>query len=346
VVKKGDKVLIKPNLLSSKKPEQAVTTHPALAKAVVQMVQELGGVPVLGDSPGGSNTGNSYKALLRNTGMQAVADETGCAIVNFDEHRVDVSSDRARTFRKLKFAKAVLDADVIIGLPKMKTHMLTYFTGAVKLIYGYVPGATKTEFHLHTGRDVDLFAEMLLDIHDTRPPGLSIMDGVVGMEGRGPSGGDPRKIGLVLASKSATAMDFVATSILGMDPLSVPTVRRAFERGSGPGKLDEIAVFGESLASVTLTDFKKADTMTMSSLPPAVMGLMARIGGKRPQIDRNKCRKCGICVDDCPPKAMTFVRGSPPKIDYDKCIRCYCCQELCPQNAIRVRTPLLRRLIK
>jgi uncharacterized protein (DUF362 family)/Pyruvate/2-oxoacid:ferredoxin oxidoreductase delta subunit len=346
VVKKGDRVLIKLNLLSSKRPEQAVTTHPALAKVVGQMVQELGGVPALGDSPGGSNVGNSYKTLLRNTGMQAVADETGCAIVSFSEQVADLSVDKARTFRKLKIAKAVLDADVVIGLPKLKTHMLTYYTGAVKLLYGYVPGVTKTEYHLHTGRDVSLFAEMLLDIYEARPPDLYIMDSVIGMEGRGPSGGNPRQIGLIMASRSATAMDFVATSVIGFDPLTVPTVKRAYERGSGPGKLDEIKVFGESPASVTLKDFKKADTMDMSRMPSAFAGLASRLGGSRPQIDRNKCRKCGVCADDCPPKAMTFVRGSVPKIDYNKCIRCYCCQELCPQNAVSVRTPLLRRLIK
>jgi uncharacterized protein (DUF362 family)/Pyruvate/2-oxoacid:ferredoxin oxidoreductase delta subunit len=346
VVKKGDRVLIKLNLLASKRPEQAVTTHPALAKAVVELVQELGGVPVLGDSPGGSNTGTSYKSLLKNTGIQQVADETGCPIVSFDEQTADIFSDKARTFKKLKIAKAVLDADVVIGLPKMKTHALTYYTGAVKLLYGYVPGVTKTEYHLHTGRDVNVFAEMLLDIHDTRPPELYIMDGVIGMEGRGPSGGDPRKIGLIMASKSATAMDFVATAVLGMDPLAVPTVKRAFERGSGPGKLAEVTVYGENVASVTMKDFRKADTMDMSRMPPAVMGIMSRIGGTRPKIDKGKCKKCGVCARDCPPKAMSFIKGSVPKIDYDKCIRCYCCQELCPQNAVSIRTPVLRRLIK
>jgi uncharacterized protein (DUF362 family)/Pyruvate/2-oxoacid:ferredoxin oxidoreductase delta subunit len=345
VVKKGDRVLIKLNLLSARTPEQAVTTHPALAKAVVKMVQELGGIPVLGDSPGGSNTGNSYKTLLKNTGMQAVADDTGCEIVSFEES-VNVSPEKARTFKKLKIAKAVLDADVVIGLPKLKTHTLTYYTGAVKLLYGYVPGVTKTEYHLHTGRDVSLFAEMLLDIYEARPPNLYIMDAVVGMEGRGPSGGSPRQIGLVMASKSATAMDFIATSVIGFDPISVPTVKLAAGRGTGPQKPEEITVFGESVASVAIKDFKKADTMDMSRMPPAVMGLISRIGGTRPQIDRKLCKKCGVCVQDCPPKAMTFVRGSPPKIDYNKCIRCYCCQELCPQNAVSVRTPLLRRLIK
>ena len=345
IVKKGDRVLIKLNLLSAKTPDQAVTTHPALAKAVVKMVQELGGIPLLGDSPGGSNTGNSYKTLLKNTGIQAAADETGCATVSFEE-AVNVSPEKARTFKKLKIAKAVLDADVIIGLPKLKTHTLTYYTGAVKLLYGYVPGVTKTEYHLHTGRDVNLFAEMLMDIYEARPPDLYIMDAVVGMEGRGPSGGTPRQIGLVIASRSATAMDFVATSVIGFDPLAVPTVKRAVECGSGPRKLDEIRIYGESLAAVTLKDFRKADTMDMARMPPFVMGLMARLGGTRPQIDRNRCIRCGICADDCPPKAMTFSRGSVPKIDYNKCIRCYCCQELCPRNAVSVRTPLLRRLLK
>jgi uncharacterized protein (DUF362 family)/NAD-dependent dihydropyrimidine dehydrogenase PreA subunit len=345
VVKKGDRVLIKLNLLSSKKPEQAVTTHPALAKVIVRMVQEIGGVPMLGDSPGGSNTGTSYKALLKKTGIQTVADETGCEIVSFDE-AAEVSPEKARTFKKLKIAKAVTGADVIIGLPKLKTHSLTFYTGAVKLLYGNIPGVTKTEYHLHTGRDVSLFAEMLLDVYEARPPDLYIMDAVVGMEGNGPSGGTPRNIGLIMASRSATAMDFVATTIIGMYPLSVPTVKKAFERGNGPGKLDEIKAHGESVASVTIKDFKKARTMDTSRMPPALMSILIRLGGSRPQIDKRKCKKCGICAEDCPPKAMTFIAGSVPKIDYGKCIRCYCCQELCPQNAVSVRTPLLRRLFK
>ncbi|OPY27941.1 MAG: F(420)H(2) dehydrogenase subunit I [Methanocella sp. PtaU1.Bin125] len=345
VVKKGDRVLIKLNLLNAKRPEQAVTTHPAVAKAIVRMVQDTGGVPVLGDSPGGSSTGTSYKNLLKTTGIQAVADETGCEIASFDE-AAEVTPERARTYKKLKIARAVTDADVVIGLPKLKTHSLTYYTGAVKLLYGYIPGVTKTEYHLHTGRDVSLFAEMLLDIYEARPPDLYVMDAVVGMEGNGPSGGTPRDIGLIMASRSATAMDFVATAVVGMDPLAVPTVKRAFERGTGPGSLDDIMVHGESVAAVLVKDFKKARTMSMSRVPPALMGVMTRLGGSRPQIDKSKCVKCGVCAKDCPPKAIAFVKGSVPKIDYGKCIRCYCCQELCPQNAVSVRTPLLRRLIK
>lgn len=345
VVKKGDRVLVKLNLLAAKRPEQAVTTHPVLARVVVKMLQELGAVPAIGDSPGGRTTA-SYGAVLETTGMQAVAADTGCAIARFNDETVEISSDKARTYKRLKFARAVLDADVIIGLPRLKTHQLTYYTGAVKLQYGYITGRTKTEYHFHTGRDVSLFAEMLMDIHDTRPADLYIMDAIVGMEGNGPSGGTPRDIGLVMSSKSATALDFVATSVVGMDPLAVSTVKKALERGSGPGKLDDIRIHGESIASVAVKDFKMPDTMELSHMPGAVKKILTSIGGTRPQIDRMKCRKCGVCVRDCPAHAMTMTRGAIPGINYGQCIRCYCCQELCPENAVYVRTPFVRRIIK
>ncbi|WP_424357249.1 DUF362 domain-containing protein [Methanocella sp. MCL-LM] len=345
VVKKGDRVLLKLNLLSSKKPEDATTTHPAMVKAVVRMVQEIGGIPVLGDSPGGRNTPGSIKALMKNTGMQAVADETGCGIVSFEDETVEATSDAARTYKKFTIAKAVRDADVIIALPKLKTHQLTYYTGAVKLLYGYIPGIMKTEYHLHTGRDVMLFAELLLDLHEMRRPDLVIMDAVVGMEGRGPSAGNPRQIGLVLASKSCTALDFLATYIVGMDPLAVPTVKRAADRNLGPGSLDEIVVRGEDPATVRVKDFKLAATMDMSRVPAPLLNLASRLVATKPVIDAQRCRKCGVCARDCPPKAMFFSGGRMPKIDYRKCIRCYCCQELCPERAVSVKVPVARKVL-
>jgi len=198
-------VLIKLNLLAAKPPEAAVTTHPSFVKAVVRMVQELGAVPIVGDSPGGRSTVTSYRSLLEVTGIRQVIDETGCEAARFDDETVEVFTDSAKSFKKLKLAKAVMDADAIISLPRLKTHTLTYFTGAVKMLYGYMPGITKTEYHLHTARDVNLFADLLLDIHEARKPDLTIMDAVVGMEGAGPQHGSPRKIGLVLTSKSCTA---------------------------------------------------------------------------------------------------------------------------------------------
>lgn len=344
VVKKGDRVLIKLNLLAAKPPEAAVTTHPSVVKAVVRMVQELGAVPIVGDSPGGRSTGTSYKSLLKITGIQQVIDETGCEAARFDDETVEAITESAKSFKKLKLAKAVVDADVIISLPKLKTHTLAYFTGAIKMLYGYLPGITKTEYHLHTARDVNMFAGLLLDIHEARKPDLTIMDAIVGMEGAGPQHGSPRSIGLILASKSCTALDFVATTIAGFEPLKVPTVKLAHERGIGPGALKEITVYGCPVEPLIIKDFKKPPTMSMERIPPVLLNTARRLVSNRPRIDVSRCVKCGICARDCPPKAIKFTKGAAPVIDQGKCIRCYCCQELCPEGAVYVAKPLVRRL--
>lgn len=345
VVKKGDRVLIKLNLLAAKPPEAAVTTHPALARAVVSMVKELGAIPVMGDSPGGRSTITSYKALLMVTGIQKVADETGCEIVPFDD-AMEVKAEGARTYKRLKIAKAVADADAVISLPRLKTHSLTYMTGAVKMLYGYLPGMLKTEYHLHTARDAGMFAELLLDLHEARRPDLSIMDAIVAMEGAGPQHGSPRKVGLLMASKSCTALDYVAATIAGFDPMAVPTIKRAYERHMGPASLEDILVYGEKVEGLIIRDFKKPPTMPLNRIPPFILSGVRRFVSDRPRIDPEKCRMCGSCARDCPPKAIRLAKGKAPTIDYGRCIQCYCCQELCPEGAVYVSTPLVRRLLK
>ena len=346
VVSGGDRVLVKLNLLSAKSPEAAVTTHPAIVKATVELVQELGAIPVLGDSPGGGSTAASYKALLEKTGIQAVIDKTGCEIVRFDEAKREVAPLKAKTFKKLTLAKAVTEADVIIRLPKLKTHTLTYYTGAVKLLYGYIPGLFKTEYHLHTANDINLFADLLLDIHETYPPALTLMDAIVGMEGAGPSNGKPRKIGLVLSSKSCTALDYVAVTIAGFDPMSVPTVRLAQERRVGPARLEDVRIYGERVQPLVVEDFEKTLTALLSRAPPFLINTLKRFIAAKPVIDVSNCKHCGECFRACPPNAIAFKKARVPDIDYSTCIRCYCCQELCPEGAITVSVPLLRRLLK
>ena len=346
VVSGGDRVLVKLNLLSAKSPEAAVTTHPAIVKATVELVQELGAIPVLGDSPGGGSTAASYKALLEKTGIQAVIDKTGCEIVRFDEAKREVAPLKAKTFKKLTLAKAVTEADVIIGLPKLKTHTLTYYTGAVKLLYGYIPGLFKTEYHLHTANDINLFADLLLDIHETYPPALTLMDAIVGMEGAGPSNGKPRKIGLVLSSKSCTALDYVAVTIAGFDPMSVPTVRLAQERRVGPARLEDVRIYGERVQPLVVEDFEKTLTALLSRAPPFLINTLKRFIAAKPVIDVSNCKHCGECFRACPPNAIAFKKARVPDIDYSTCIRCYCCQELCPEGAITISVPLIRRLLK
>jgi uncharacterized protein (DUF362 family)/Pyruvate/2-oxoacid:ferredoxin oxidoreductase delta subunit len=342
---KGQRVLVKPNLLTSRPPEAAVTTHPAVAQAVVEAVQQAGAEVVLGDSPGGRNTVQSYERLLQRTGMRGVAEATGCEIVSFDDAMVEVQAPQARSFRKFTIAKAVADADRVIVLPKLKTHQLTYYTGAVKVLYGYIPGLRKAEYHLHTGTDAGIFSDLLLDLHSALPPALAIMDAVVGMEGQGPSNGNPREIGLVLASGSCTALDYVACSIVGFDPAAIPTVRKAGERGVGPKGLSEVEVLGERIDDVRVPDFEKPGTMRIARLPPFVLHAAQSLLAARPEIYPGRCIMCGKCAEGCPPGAIRWAKGQVPSIRYRHCIRCYCCQELCPQGAVEVVYPWIRRIM-
>ena len=344
-MKNGDKVLIKVNLLRSVPPERAVTTHPEVVKAVVKEVQATGAVPLIGDSPGGRNTEASYAALLKKTGMQRVADETGCETAFFDGETVGFSAERGRTFRKFTVPRAVLDADLVIGLPKLKTHQLTLMTGAVKLQYGYLPGLTKAEYHLHAGRSVDRFAELLLDLYLTLPPELYIMDAVVGMEGNGPSHGEPKNIGLIMASTSATALDYVAARVIGFDPMIIPTVKLACVRGVGPCDINEISIHGGTIEEMIVNEFAKPGSMFAMRIPACLLDVASRFLGARPMIDSDICTLCGTCATHCPSHAILHAKGTRPRIRYSMCIRCFCCQELCPAGAVSVWRPQLRRWV-
>ena len=344
-VGKGQRVLVKPNLLASRGPEAAVTTHPAVVQAVVEEVQKAGGVAVIGDSPGGRNIGSSYERLLKRTGMMGVVEATGCEWVSFDESVVEVQATDAKSFKHFTVGKPVTEADRVIVLPKLKTHQLTYYTGAVKIVYGYIPGLLKAEYHLHTGTDAETFSDLLLDLHGALPPTLAIMDAVVGMEGQGPSNGNPREIGLILASENCHALDLVACSIISFDPKAVPTVRKAGERGVGPQDIGEVLISGEPIGNVRVKDFAKPRTMILAKVPPSLVHAIGYLFGTRPIIWPGRCISCGKCAEGCPPKAIKFIQGHVPVIRYRHCIRCYCCQELCPQGAVEVAYPWIRRVM-
>ena len=341
-VQPGQRVLVKLNLLSAHPPERAVTTHPAVVKAVVRLVQARGAVPIVGDSPGGVLTDAQYRALLETTGIQQVIEETGCAWRNFDDATEEITSERARVFKRFTAVRAPLDADVIIALPKLKTHQFMYYTGAVKLLYGFLPGLVKSEYHLHAGRSQDTFAELLLDIHDTFPPALAIMDAVVGMEGNGPTYGAPREVGLILASRSCTALDFVMTHLIGLNPTMVPTVRAALRRGSGPARLEDITLFGEDPQAARVPDFRQARTLRAGTGNARFASWSSWLFSAWPEIDEAACKRCGTCATHCPPEGITAKKGELPRIDLAACLRCYCCHELCPHDAVRIAGPRLR----
>ena len=344
VVRAGSQVLVKPNLLQSRPPEDGVTTHPEVVRAVVEQVQAAGARVVIGDSPGGRNTRSTYEVLLRKTGMQEVIDATGCDVAYFDDAYDEVPVPAGATFRRFRIARAVTGADAVICISKLKTHQLTLLTGAVKVLYGYIPGITKAEYHLHTRTDADTFADLLLDLGIPFPPALSVMDAVVGMEGHGPSHGTPRRIGLLLASPSPYALDMAAARIMGFSPEEVPTIRRAVARGIGPAGLDSISYAGERPEPVQ-PPFEHPRPITLRHVPVPLVHLVSSLLAPRPEIRASRCQRCGICAENCPPRAITCVEGRVPHIRHHRCIRCFCCQELCPEGAVEVTYPWIRRVL-
>lgn len=227
LIRPGWRVLIKPNLLSARPPDRAVTTHPSLVGIVIEEVKRCGGIPLVGDSPGGALRGVSR--VWRNTGMEEVCKKNSVALVGFEASGSYAKSVNGNTY---SISKTVCDVDFVINLPKLKTHTLVVYTGAVKNMFGSVPGFAKGELHKRYPKPYE-FAEVLVDIFSLTKPALSIMDGILSMEGHGPSSGTPRWLGVLLVSKDGVAMDTVACKLIGADPAEIPTNRVAAVRKLG-----------------------------------------------------------------------------------------------------------------
>jgi uncharacterized protein (DUF362 family) len=339
-VKPGQKVLLKPNLLAGKPAEKAVTTHPEIVRVVAQLVQEAGGIVHLGDSPGIGSAEN----VARKCGIMAVVEELDIHFTPFEDS-VKIHP-HGRTFQELEVARELLEADVVINLPKLKTHQMMGLTCAVKNMFGAVVGLRKPRLHLQAGSDKALFALMLLELCEQLKPALTIVDAVVGMEGDGPGSGDPVRIGALLAGTNPLAIDTVATELVGMRSDQVWTQKLALETERTGALLNELELFGDSLQELQLGNFKAAKSTDITgSMPNFIQRLLKQALTARPVPDHALCTSCGICVKHCPPEAMT-IENQRLQIDYKNCIRCFCCQELCPQGALATKQGWLLRLRK
>jgi uncharacterized protein (DUF362 family)/ferredoxin len=341
-VKPGIRVLIKPNLLSGRPPEKAVTTHPSVVKATIKLVKEAGGIPFLGDSPG---SGNLLK-VAEKTGIKEMADEMGCHLIEFTEI-CEVEASEAGTFKKLEVAKVALEADAIISLPKVKTHGLTVLTLGIKNMFGCVPGMLKkTQWHLTAGTNPKYFSEMLVDLYGIIKPELTIVDGIVAMEGNGPNMGKPRQLGLIFAGVDCVALDTVIAEVLSLPAQEVLTTKIAVEKGLGIGDLNRIEVIGEKIEDVRIRGFKTPKGFSPDYLFVKVLSvLFSQSMTTRPVWIQDKCSACGTCSDVCPPKAIQ-MEGEKIKIDYKKCIRCFCCSEICPEEAMDIGEGFLLKMLK
>ncbi len=344
-VEPGQRVLLKPNLLIPARPGRAITTHPAIVEAMIKLVREAGGEPFIADSPGGPlHNPPGMRRLYRDTGLKEVAERTGVPL-HYDAAAIQVPTPDGVLLKRLDLLKVWQEADVIIALPKLKTHGLTTITGATKILFGLVPGLTKSGYHSKLA-DLDRFCDMLLDIVACVRPALFVMDGVLGMEGNGPSlHGSPRRVGVLLASQDAVAMDAVVCQIIGLDPDRLPLFRAAARHGWWPM---EITVAGTPVAEVAVPDFRLPST-TQAATRRTGRGWLSQLATDaltpRPVPQRGHCTACGTCVRICPRQAITIV-DRLAVVDDERCIRCYCCHEICPEAAIDLEFSWLGRLIR
>jgi len=340
-VKKGERILLKPNLLTAKPIDAAVTTHPSVVRALALLVREAGGVPLIGDSPGFG----SAKKVAEKCGVMDVAKDLDVPFLEL-KTPVTVENPQGLVFKRLEIAKEALDVDGIINIPKLKTHAQMFLTMGVKNIFGCVPGKKKAQWHLTAGVDASFFAGIILDIYLYLKPRLTVIDAIVSMEGNGPASGEPKKTGFLCASSDSVALDRAVVEILGRKPAEVPILKRAMEFNIKETDLARIKILGEKIEDMHVASFNFPPPMSVNFaeiLPGFLERRLRKSLTSRPDIDRQSCTLCNICVEVCPAEMMS--KTGRIIIDYDGCIRCYCCQEMCPQGAISVKEGWLKKII-
>jgi len=334
-VKPGQSVLIKPNLLSDHTPEEAVTTHPEVIRALIRMVRATGATPWVGDSPA---IIADLRRVWERTGMEAVCREEDVPLVNLEKAGSKSFEEDGIRFT---LATAVLEADAIITVPKVKTHVLTGLTGAMKNLYGTVPGLQKTSFHKLYPYPQD-FARLLVAIYRRVTPVLAVADGVVGMEGNGPSAGAPVNLGFLAASSDAIALDVVLCRTLGLDPRNVAHLELARQAGFGARDWSEITTEGDRVSALAPRAYRLPNTVPLSYVPQWLIRLVQPLIWHRPAFS-SACVYCGKCINACPAGALSMQPGMRPFLDSGKCIACCCCHEMCPEHAIEMRpSPFFR----
>ena len=344
--KSGEKVLLKVNLLMKKTPQEATTTHPAFVQALASLLVDKGLEVIIGDSPGGPYNENALRGIYKATGMIQAAQSSGASL-NDDYETVEIHRDDAKILKRSTVIRAMTKVDKVVSVSKLKTHSMAVFTGAVKNMFGTIPGIMKAQYHLTMPRKED-FADMLVDVCQNASPVLSFMDGIVGMEGAGPSAGDPIHIGAVLVSDSPYHLDQVASKLVGIN--GVPTIEATNARGLTRTDMADIEYAKMTPEEFGIRSIKKPKAAGLGFIDKFLPSKTARAIEKKilpkPSFDFDKCVKCGECERACPPEAIT-INEKGPVVDLNKCIRCFCCQELCSFKAVTVqRNSLFDRILR
>jgi uncharacterized protein (DUF362 family)/Pyruvate/2-oxoacid:ferredoxin oxidoreductase delta subunit len=336
----GASVLLKPNILNVCGPEAAIATRGEVLASFARLLRAKGASRIVaGESP----AWQSSDQAARKSGIAAACEAEGVEWLDFSES-AEVECPSGRRVRRFNLAAALKEADLLVSLPKLKTHRLMRYTGAIKNLFGLVPGMNKSGFHLRFPEPED-FGAMLVDLAAAAKPAFALMDAVVAMEGEGPSNGRPVNTGLILASRDVLALDWTAASLIGYEPSEIPYLVDAASRGiwvSGPEEIETLGLDLEDAApeSFELIPLRSKDRFFTDRLPSPIRTALRNAAIARPFFDHKKCLRCGGCVKICPPAALDFEpdeaakSGKRIRIDYGKCIRCYCCHEVCPADAI------------
>ncbi|MCX7787155.1 MAG: DUF362 domain-containing protein [Spirochaetes bacterium] len=341
--RKGEKILLKPNLLYGQSPQRCVTTHPVVFEGIIRILQDYGVVLSFGDSPGYGK----LSAVARKAGLHQIAEQYHVSLADFESahwHEIELGSNTIR----IPLSSGSLEADGIVSLPKMKTHGLTRITGAVKNQLGCVPGFHKAEFHVRFP-NTESFASLLVKINLLLKPRLYIMDGIMAMEGEGPGSGDPVQMECLLLSQDPVALDATFCKLIDLDPLFVPTIPAGERLGLGTAQEDKIELLGDPLEKLKRSSFNVKRNPPVKDVTFRALHPFRNLVLPQPRIDPERCKRCGICVEACPVpgKALAFAnrKTNHPVYVYKRCIRCFCCHEMCPHKAIYIYTPWLGRQV-
>jgi uncharacterized protein (DUF362 family)/NAD-dependent dihydropyrimidine dehydrogenase PreA subunit len=334
-VSPGMTVLLKVNLIGPKKPDTAAVTHAEFVRALTQLLKEQGCTVWIGDSSGGAIAGIAPTAQSFSvSGLEQVAKEEGAVIKNFDKEGVVEVKTNAGFVDRMYLAKPMFEADFVINLPKLKTHSAGIYTGAVKNLYGCVPGLKKAEYHRLAPDQKDL-GLIIADIHRAVKVGLHFMDGIIAMQGEGPTAGSVYPAQKMLISTDPLALDTVAAAMLGMQVADIPILMSAQERKLGVATLSDIELAGDYSSPPRLQGFKYPKKLQSgkSRNPDALIKVIDFLKA-RPKINTRLCKQCNMCVESCPVQA---INATTKEIDYTACIECMCCHELCMHKAVELK---------